>query len=298
MLWTRADPGLRCTLRGVNARDDASFPAGLPLLLAFDLDGTLIPEMGREVPAPTAAALARLRGLGVRVAVITGRDTVPAHVLESARPDAVATNNGGRVELGGELRREARFTAEELAAVLAHELEDARVVVFTAQGPYALIPSGQQPEAWMEERGVRPLADAPADEPALKVGLYHPGVAGLAARLRGAHPHLVLTGAQPPYSEFLTVTPTGAHKGAALTLIAEGLGTGLERTVVFGDSDNDVAMLELAGYAVQVGTLPLLTPHAHAQVAGPEALGPYLDALAEGLTGEQGSRSPARAPAG
>ncbi|MPY66845.1 HAD family phosphatase [Deinococcus sp. SDU3-2] len=253
------------------------------MLLAFDLDGTLIPEQGREVPAPTAAALARLRELGVRVAVITGRDRAPRAVLEAAQPDAVATNNGGRVELGGELHREARFTADELAAVLAHELEDARVVVFTAQGPYALIPPNQQPEPWMVERGVRPLADAPADEPALKVGFYHPGVADFAARLRESHPHLVLTGAQPPYTEFLTVTPTGAHKGAALTLIAEGLGVPLERTVVFGDSDNDVAMLELAGYAVQVGELPLLTPHAHAQVSGPEALGAYLEELADSL---------------
>ncbi|MDL2344106.1 HAD family hydrolase [Deinococcus sp. MIMF12] len=257
-------------------------PHELPLLLAFDLDGTLIPEMGREVPAPTAAALARLRGLGVRVAIITGRDAAPGPVLEAARPDAVATNNGGRVELNGALHREARFSEAELDAVLAHELEDARVVVFTPQGLYAHIPPGAQPEAWMLARGVRPLTEAPAGV-ALKVGFYHPGVADFAARLRESHPHLVLTGAQPPYSEFLTVTPTGAHKGAALTLIAQGLGTELERTVVFGDSDNDVAMLELAGYAVQVGKLPLLAPHAHAQVSGPEALGTYLEELADRL---------------
>lgn len=262
-------------------------PHALPLLLAFDLDGTLIPELGREVPAPTAAALARLRGLGVRVAVITGRDSAPRPVLEAAQPDAVATNNGGRVELGGELHREARFTVEELRAVLAHELEDARVVVFMPSGLYAEMPPGRQPEAWMVERGVRPLADAPTDEPALKVGFYHPGVADFAARLRESHPHLVLTGAQPPYTEFLTVTPAGAHKGAALTLIAEGLGIELERTVVFGDSDNDVAMLELAGYAVQVGHLPLLTPHAHDQVSGPEALGAYLERLADRLEGAE-----------
>ncbi|EYB66838.1 HAD family hydrolase [Deinococcus phoenicis] len=260
-------------------------PAGLPLLLAFDLDGTLIPDAGREVPPATVEALSRLRALGVRLAVITGRDLPPPHVLETARPDAVATNNGGRIEIGGQLHAEARFTPAELQAVLAHELEDARVVVFTADGLYVDLPPGREPEGWMRARGSRPLAEAP-QEGILKVGFYHPEVAEFAARLRETHPHLVLTGAQPPYTEFLTVTPVGAHKGAALSLIADALEIPLERTVAFGDSDNDVAMLELAGYAVQLGSLPLLAPHAHTQIAGPEALGAYLHALADRLEAE------------
>ena len=57
-----------------------SRPPVLPLLLAFDLDGTLIPEGGLTVPVSTRAALARLRKLGVQVAVITGRDAAPADV--------------------------------------------------------------------------------------------------------------------------------------------------------------------------------------------------------------------------
>lgn len=257
-------------------------PADLPLLLAFDLDGTLIPEQGREVPAGTVSALARLRGLGVRVAVITGRDQAPPHVLETARPDAVATNNGGRIEIGGQLHAEARFSGAELAAVLAHELDDARVIVFTRDALYVDLPPGREPEPWMRARQARPLAEAP-DEGVLKVGFYHPGVADFAARLRASHPHLVLTGAQAPYEQFLTVTPVGAHKGAALTLIAGALDIPPERTVAFGDSDNDVAMLELAGHAVQLGSLPLLAPHAHDQVASPEALGAYLHGLADRL---------------
>ena len=134
----------------------------------------------------------------------------------------------------------------------------------------------------MRHRSYRPLAEAPT-EGVLKVGFYHPGVRDFASRLRGKHPGLVLTGAQPPYDHFLTVTPVGAHKGAALTLIAGALNIPLERTVVFGDSDNDEAMFELAGHAVQVGTLPLLARHAHEQVASPEELGAYLDALADRL---------------
>lgn len=258
------------------------FPTGRPLLLAFDLDGTLIPDAGRTVPDNTRQALTRLRALGVKLAIITGRDTPPGAVLEAVQPDAVVTNNGGRIELEGELHTEAQFAPDDLEAVLAHELSGAQVVLFTAAGLYVDVPDSQAPEAWMVARSYQPLAKAPR-EGVLKIGFYHPEVAGLASRLRDSHPHLVLTGGQPPYPHFLTVTPEGAHKGAALVLVAEALRVPLAQTAAFGDSDNDEAMLEVAGYAVQVGTLPLLAPHAHMQLPRHEDLGAYLHALADGL---------------
>jgi len=258
----------------------------LPPLLVFDLDGTLVPERGREVPLETAQALVRLRGLGVRVAVITGRDFLPPAIWEAVQPDAVATNNGGRIEIGGRVHASAEFTPAELEVVLAHDLLDARVVVSTGDAFYLDLPPDWAPEPWMRTHSFHPLAQAPR-EGVQKVWFSHPGVADLATRLRAAHPQLVLTGAQPPYGTSLSVTPAGAHKGAALERIAGALDIPLSRTVAFGDSDNDVAMLELAGHAVQVGTLPLLAGHADGQVARPEELGAYLHALAGQLENPQ-----------
>jgi HMP-PP phosphatase len=260
----------------------AAFPEGLPLLLAFDLDGTLIRDGGQDLPEETALALGRLRALGVRTAIVTGRDLPPRGVSSRAEFDAVATNNGGRVHFGQELRSSARFGPGDLEAVLAHELDGARVVLFTEDDLYVQLPPGRDPEPWMLARQARPLAEAPHAD-VTKVGFWHPDVAGFAARLRASHPHLVVTGGQAPYPEFLTITPTGAHKAAALALIAEALNVPLERTVAFGDSDNDEVMLELAGYAVQVGTLPLLARHADTQLPGHEALGAYLNAVAARL---------------
>ncbi|GHG15360.1 HAD hydrolase family protein [Deinococcus indicus] len=260
----------------------ADLPVTPPLLMAFDLDGTLIPDAGREVQPDAAQALERLRALGVKLAIITGRDTPPSQVLRVMEPDAVATNNGGRILIGEDLHTEARFSDADLEAALAHELDGARVVLFTADGLYVDLPPGVEPEPWMVLRQFRPLADAPR-EGILKVGYYHPQVAALAGRLRTTHPHLVLTGAQDPYPHFLTVTPQGAHKGAALTLIADALNVPHTQTVAFGDSDNDEAMLEIAGYAVQVGSLPLLTPHANTRVPQQADLGAFLHAWADRL---------------
>ena len=92
----------------------ADLPVTLPLLMAFDLDGTLIPDAGREVQPDAAQALARLRALGVKLAIITGRDTPPSPVLRVMEPDAVATNNGGRILIGEDLHTEARFSDADL----------------------------------------------------------------------------------------------------------------------------------------------------------------------------------------
>ncbi|WP_291426513.1 HAD-IIB family hydrolase [Deinococcus sp.] len=259
-----------------------ALPPFEPLLLAFDLDGTLLADGGVHMPPDTAAALGRLRALGVKFAIVTGRDTPPAPVRQQMQPDVIATNNGGRVEVGGTLHRSATFDVADLRAVLAHELKDARTVLFTRDHLYVDLPAGRDPEPWMVARSYRPIEEAP-EEGILKVGFYHPEVAGHAGKLRTSHPHLVLTGGQEPYPYFLTVTPTGADKAAALALAAEALGIALERTVAFGDSDNDEVMLEVAGFAVQVGTLPLLEPHADAQLPSHLELGAYLAALADRL---------------
>ncbi len=261
-------------------------PSVSPLrLLAFDLDGTLIAEGGQKVPAATRAALARLHQLGVRVAVITGRDQAPADVLDAARPDAVATNNGGTIRIGEDLHAEARFDPADLLAVLAHGLDGARVMVFTAERIYIDLPAGTPTPDWLQHRPHSPLAALEHDRPSiLKVGFYHPDIRGWRDALSASHPHLVLTGAQDPYPDFLTVTPAGADKGAALVAVAGALGIDMAHTTAFGDSDNDLAMLQVAGHAVQLGQLPLLRAHADEVLSGPEALGAYLDALADRLS--------------
>lgn len=268
----------------MTASSSFPFPTGLPLLLAFDLDGTLIQDGGTELPPETARALARLRSLGVKLAIVTGRDIPPRSVREGVQADATATNNGGRIEVGGQLHAQAEFSPEDLQAVLAHELQGVRLVLFTPEAIYVDLPPDRDPEPWMLARGYHPLREAPQTG-IVKAGFYHPEVVTLARRLRESHPHLVLTGAQDPYPHFLTVTPTGAHKAAALARITELLEVPLERTVAFGDSDNDEVMLEVAGYAVQVGTLPLLARHADWQLPGHEALAAYLDGIADGLEG-------------
>jgi Cof subfamily protein (haloacid dehalogenase superfamily) len=54
-------------------------------------------------------------------------------------------------------------------------------------------------------------------------------------------------------AEYLEFLPPGSNKGAALAVVAERYGVTAAQTVAFGDSWNDLPMLEWAGLSVAVG---------------------------------------------
>lgn len=272
----------------------------LPLLLAFDLDGTLIPDQGGALDADTVQALRTLQGMGVKLAIITGRDEVPSAVLEAVAFDATAPNNGGAIRIQGELRHEALLGEADVAAALAHDLPGAQTVVVTRTGPFLAWPAEAevpvQVQAWLDRHQV-PLLTGAAQRTAFKVRLSHPDAARFAASLRESHPHLVVTGGCEPYLSTVCVTPAEADKAIALARIAQALGISLERTVAFGDSDNDVTLLRAAGHAVQVGAQPYLSGVADERIDKQAELGQYLLDLARRLSEQATPPLPAPAPA-
>lgn len=73
---------------------------------------------------------------------------------------------------------------------------------------------------------------------------------GLKARMKARFDGRLYISKSLPY--FLEFASPGVTKGAALQFVAEHLGFSLERTVAFGDGENDMELLETAGYAVAV----------------------------------------------
>ena len=54
-------------------------------------------------------------------------------------------------------------------------------------------------------------------------------------------------------AEYLELLPLGADKGVALAFVAERYGVSASQTIAFGDSWNDLPMLEWAGLGIAVG---------------------------------------------
>ena len=70
--------------------------------------------------------------------------------------------------------------------------------------------------------------------------------------LMESHPYYHLFDYIKSDREYFEILPKGASKGTLLEKIAELHGIEMKNTIVAGDNDNDVSMLEIAGVGVAV----------------------------------------------
>jgi Cof subfamily protein (haloacid dehalogenase superfamily) len=127
--------------------------------------------------------------------------------------------------------------------------------------------------AWLEQPPTKLVAVAdPEDVPALR--------AALAARLDGK----VFLTTSLPY--LLELGNLSVSKGTGIAFVAERLGISLERMVTFGDGENDIELIQEAGFGIAVEDAnPLLLEHADwvCPSADDEGVAAVIDAYLESL---------------
>ncbi len=95
------------------------------------------------------------------------------------------------------------------------------------------------------------LLDWLAEPPTKLVTIGDPGLLDeLEATLKRRFDGRLFIAKSLPY--FLEFAQAGVTKGSGLAFVADHLGFSLRRTVAFGDGENDVELLEAAGYGVAV----------------------------------------------
>jgi len=234
-------------------------------VVATDFDRTLIgPDL--TLHPRTLAALGRARDAGLRVVVVTGR--MVRSVLQALRPaglrDPVICYQGAVVaEADGTwLRHEplplelARETIAALAAegfspnvyvddelYVAADTQEARAYASLNRIPFHVV--GDLLE-WLTA-------------PATKLVCV-----GDPAALDALEPQMKKRFGDRAYiskslPQFLEFAQAGVTKGAGLDFLAQHLGFTAEQTIAFGDGENDVELVEWAGYGVAV-------ENAHARV--------------------------------
>lgn len=247
------------------------------MLFAFDLDNTLVTR-DHVLPAEIARSIAAARSHGHHVTVLTGRtaDSASAHLRRLAVSDFYSVNHGALV-IGrdGSVLRQATIKSSTVKSLIERyeafpRLEYSCVVGNTI---YVREPDDERWN-WAHTSGQRIEHVAMFNgDPADKV-VFHCPESGdrIRCEIAAGHPDLQLYHWD---NHFLEVTGVGAHKGAALKLIAETLGVPRSDTVAFGDGINDVTMLEWAGHGVAVGpyAYPQVLDAADEHIASPEDLG-------------------------
>ena len=271
-------------------------------LAAIDIDDTLVGHDG-VISAANADAIARLRAMGTRVVLASGRSH--ANMLPFHR--ALGLPRGPIISAQGAVVQDSETGAVQFeqaidVADVVEVTRDARARGFAVQH---YRPSGIYIDTrtrWTEydqSRNSEPHREVPDLLAAAEHGDVPDDVAKIIwlgdsdavdAALGAAHARydgrLTVTRTDPPYLEF---SAPNVNKATALAQVARELGVAQAEVLAFGDGNNDAVMLAWAGVGV---AMPHAKPSAHeaANHTGPD--GDPETALARAIAMVLGERGP------
>ena len=239
-------------------------------LIFLDIDGTLV-AAGTNVPPPSAVeAIRGARKKGHKVFLCTGRNYGMLSPLLPYGFDGFIGSAGGYIEYGGEVIYDCPMTEAQRVRVMdvfqrsgVFRTVECKRRAYTDEGFKAFLgktagTGGSELARWREQLehrlGIRPMQEYQG-EPVYKIVFMSPD------RERLEAPRAALEG------EFAFCMEDGArnglingelinrkfNKGLAVRRLCAYLGLPLEDTVAFGDSMNDLEMLETAGLGICMG---------------------------------------------
>lgn len=257
----------------------------LPLLIATDVDGTLLDEDERVTPRTKAAVLAAIDA-GTQFVLATGRPPrwiSPVVEELGFAPMAVCANGAVLYDSAADHILWARTLSvdvlRELAEVATRVIPGAGLAVervgrsaHDAATPQFLSSPGYE-HAWLNPDNTEVSLSDVLDAPAVKLLIRKAGAqsADMAAALA---PHVGLQG-DLTYSTnngLIEVVPLGISKATGVAEVAAPLGIMAEDVVTFGDMPNDIPMLLWAGLGVAMGNA-----HPEAKAAADEVTTPNTD---------------------
>jgi Cof subfamily protein (haloacid dehalogenase superfamily) len=222
-------------------------------LLAVDVDGTLVTS-GDAISAPTRAALHRLRGAEVEVAIATGRRYRNAQrAIDALGLPVPSVCLGGALVKGedGRTLHARAFDASQFRAVASLFREQGHTVV------------AQRDSQDYHERNQRfaecagNLADETRDD-VLVIGAFGElaELRELERELHRVYPDAFTAHVMPGFfneGHYCEVVPSHVSKWAGLERLADLLGISRSEICAVGDERNDLSMISAAGMGVAMG---------------------------------------------
>ena len=241
---------------GLNLPQD--FPREVDAV-ACDLDRTLIGEDAVLRPR-TRAAIVRTLSAGIHVVLVTGRmfQSVRRYALEAGIEDPVVCYQGAVVAepISGRWLRHVPIPLElarETIAALNEEGVGLNCYVDDELYVAEVTPEARR-YADFQDLELHPVGDLLdwLDRPPTKlvvIGDPEP-LDGLKQRMLDRFEGRLYISKSLPY--FLEFASPDVTKAAGLEFLAEQLGFARERTLAFGDGENDIELVDWAGYGVAV----------------------------------------------
>ena len=244
-------------------------------MIATDLDDTILPEGTFDLNPEYIDVIRELKKKGILFVAASGRhSTSIRRLLRDVQDDVVIlAGNGSVVMYRGETidlqPLDYSFYQEVLAVMRQIDssliLTDHAECVWTDSARGDLI-------SWIRE-GYRVRLEqcddlAKITPPVLKTAMHvEQDAAKEAARIREMFPGRASIMAAGP--RWVDVVANGADKGAALKRVQDIFGISRTQTAAFGDNENDIGMLELAGCSYAVANAREQVKAAAGEVIGP-----------------------------
>ena len=227
--------------------------------MACDLDRTLIGEDGVLRPR-TKAAIAATRAAGIHVVLVTGRmfRSIRPYALEAGIDDPVVCYQGAVVAepvSGRWLRHEPIPLEIAREAIAALSDEGFGMNCYVGDELYvAEITAEARRYADFQHLELHPVGELLRwlhEPPTKLVVIDDPEVLDrLKQRLLARFDGRLYISKSLPY--FLELASPDVTKAAGLDFLSEHLGFTREQTVAFGDGENDIELVDWAGYGVAV----------------------------------------------
>jgi hypothetical protein len=243
----------------------ATFPSDVQAI-ACDLDRTLIAD-DLVIRPRTRAALDAARAAGLRVVLATGRmwQSVRPYALAAGVDEPVICYQGAAVvepATGAFLRHEPIPVGLARETIAAVESEGFQLNVYVDDELYVakVTPEAERYALFQNLRlhEVGPLREWLAAPPTKLVAIGEEAdLDVLEEHLKARFDSRLFIAKSLPI--FLEFAQKGVTKGSGLAFVAGHAGFSLERAVSFGDGENDVELLQAAGYGIAVaGSHPRL----------------------------------------
>lgn len=237
---------------------------GFPFdLIASDFDLTLASYPGGVMGPRTAAGLREARRRGAHVAVISGRSTqglknnLLRHDID-VEDIYVSGFNGAEITQGwdGKILASRRLPAGLTEVVMA-EADTLPIEALVPHGTeiYTTRPGGvlAQMEARSNDTEISPItswSELQIEPHKVLLGGRRKDLEIAVSHLRDAlEGEIEVTFSAPELAE---VNAKGVSKGSALDALREHLGVRRERSLSFGDNENDISLIQAAGVGVAV----------------------------------------------
>lgn len=240
------------------------------MIIFIDVDGTLVDKDETVTPA-VALACRQAVDAGHLVYLSTGRTSPEVvHIREAVGAHGVIGGGGSYVEMGHDVVHETALDADVTTSILdfmsgrgiphysqTHDalFGDARLISEFAQRRDAAVADGHDPQFYADHLAwLTPMAHLPL-ESAYKVGFHHtPDVTVDDVRRAFGDVTDVIGFALSPWGPHSgELLQPGVNKGTAVLWLLDRLGLDPSDALAFGDSANDLEMLQVVGTGIAMG---------------------------------------------